>query len=113
MKYLYTHGHPALMFNLETDPHELSNLIGNPDYSDSEKLLKAEVLTGWDPDGINTACLQSQKERLFIQKTTGGMPNYAYKFRPDDGERYVRNDSAVGTKAKARYPFVEPTPYIK
>ena len=50
---------------------------------------------------------------LFIQKTTEGYLNYAFKFRPDDGERYIGNDSAVGTKVKARFPFVEPIPFIK
>ena len=113
MKFIYTHGHADLMFDLENDPLELTNLIGNSSYTAIEASLKAETLDGWDPHTIYGSCVQSQKERLFIQKTTGGLPNYAYKFRPDDGERYVRNDSAVGTKAKARYPFVEPTPFIK
>ncbi len=27
------------------------------------------------------------------------------------GDRFVRNDSAVGIRIKARYPFVEPTPF--
>jgi choline-sulfatase len=113
MKFIYTHGHPDLMYNLETDPLELENLIGNPEYVDSETNLRTEVLADWDPDSINDACIQSQKERLFIQKTTGGNPNWAFKYRPDDGERFIRNDSAVGTKAKARYPFIEPTPFLK
>ncbi|MFT5115932.1 MAG: choline-sulfatase [Parasphingorhabdus sp.] len=111
MKFIYTHGHPDLMFDLKQDPLEVNNLVSNAAYAEIEASLKAEVLAGWNPQTINDACLQSQKERLFIQKTTGGMPNYAFKYRPDDGERYVRNDSAVGTKAKARHPFVEPTPF--
>ncbi len=28
-----------------------------------------------------------------------------------DDARYVRNASAVGTKARSRYPYVEPTPF--
>lgn len=113
VKFIYTHGHPDLMYDLGTDPLELNNLIGNTDYAEVENELRMEIFKNWDPEEINNACQQSQKERLFIQKTTGGNPNWAFRFRPDDGERFIRNDSAVGTKAKARYPFVEPTPFIK
>lgn len=113
IKFIYTHGHPNLMYDLSSDPLELDNLIGKPEHTDTAEKMQAELLADWDPIAINEACLQSQKERMFIQKTTGGNPNWAFRYRPDDGERYIRNDSAVGTKAKARYPFVEPTPFIK
>ena len=110
-KYIYTHGHPAMLFNTAKDPLELENLAGTSAAAKIEAELRSELLDGWDPDHIAAQCIQSQKERLFIQETTGGNPNWAFKFRPDDGERFVRNDSAVGTKIKARYPFVEPTPF--
>jgi len=111
LKYIYTHGHPDLMYDLSNDPDELTNLVGNPDYAEVAKSLRAELLTDWNPEEINKSCIQSQQERLLIQKVTQGDPNWAYLARPDDGQRYVRNASAVGTKAKARYPFVEPTPF--
>lgn len=110
-KYIYTHGHPGMMFNLADDPLELENLVGRPETAELEKRLLADLLDGWDPDSISEQCIQSQKERLFIQAATGGEPNWAYRFRSGDGSRFVRNDSAVGTKIKARYPFVEPTPF--
>ena len=111
IKFIYTHGHPDLMYDLATDPKELTNLIGHPDYTDTEQRLRSELLEDWNPEKINEACVQSQKERLFIQKTTGGEPNWAFCYDSQDTQRYIRNDSAVGTKAKARYPFVEPTPF--
>ncbi|MGB7299268.1 MAG: choline-sulfatase [Burkholderiaceae bacterium] len=110
-KYMYTHGHPALLYNLDDDPNELNNLAGQDACTKIESELHQLVMTNWDPDWINEQCLQSQKERLFIQETTGGEPNWALRLRPDDGRRFVRNASAIGTKLKARYPFVEPTPY--
>ena len=113
VKFIYTHGHDDLMYDLAADPLELDNLIGRPEYAEIERDLRKEVLRGWDPETIYDACVQSQKERLFIHRTTGGEPNYAYEYRSGDGERYVRNDSAVGTKAKARYPYVEPTPFLR
>ena len=113
LKFIYTHGHDDLMYDLAADPLELDNLIGRPEYAAIERDLREEVLRGWDPEQIYDACIQSQKERLFIHRTTGGEPNYAYEYRAGDGERYVRNDSAVGTKARARYPYVEPTPFLR
>ena len=113
LKFIYTHDHDDLMYDLAADPLELDNLIGRTEYAAIERDLREEVLRGWDPEAIYDACVQSQKERLFIHRTTGGEPNYAYEYRSGDGERYVRNDSAVGTKAKARYPYVEPTPFVR
>ena len=113
IKLIYTHGHPDLMYDLDKDPLELNNISGTADYAKIEKSLKAELLKDWNPDQINDACIQSQKERTFIQNATDGQPNWAYCARQGDSERFIRNASAVGTKAKARYPFVEPTPFIK
>ena len=113
VKFIYTHGHPDLMYDLGADPLELDSLIGRPEYAAIESELRGEILHDWDPEQIYDACIQSQKERLFIHKSTGGEPNYAYEYRSGDGQRFVRNASAVGTKAKARYPFVEPTPFLR
>ena len=112
-KLIYTHGHPDHFYDLDADPNELENLAGTAKHKELLESLRAELFSDWDPESINAACLQSQKERLFIHKTTGGDPNWAFRFRPDDGERFIRNDSAVATKAAARYPFVEPTPFLK
>ena len=113
VKFIYTHGHPDLMYDLDADPLELDNLIGRPGYAAIERELREEVLRGWDPERIHDACLRSQRERLFIHRATGGEPNYAYEYRIGDGQRFVRNASAVGAKARARYPFVEPTPFLR
>ena len=110
-KFIYTHGHPPLLYDLQQDPAECCNLANRADYADLVADLQAAVLRDWEPETILAQCIQSQRERLFIQKTTGGEPNWAYRYRPDDGDRYIRNAGAVETKAKSRYPFVEPTPF--
>ena len=111
LKYIYTHGHPAQLYDLGADPHELNNLAGQAAVAEQEHRLAAEVLDGWDPEVIYERCIQSQKERLFIQKATDGEPTWAHVSRIGDDQRFVRNASAVGTKARSRYPFVEPTPF--
>lgn len=110
-KYIYTHGHPGLLYNTAADPLELDNLAGNPEVAEIEAELARDILVDWDPDAIAEQCIQSQKERLFIQAATEGEPSWAYPGRPGDTNRYVRNSGAVQTKQKARYPFVEPTPF--
>ena len=110
-KYIYTHGHPALLYDLASDPLELRNLSGADEVRGIEAALLAELLHGWDPDEINACCIQSQKERMFIHRATDGSPTWAHISRMGDDARYVRNASAVGTKARSRYPYVEPTPF--
>ena len=110
-KYIYTHGHPPLLYDLDRDPLEIDNLAGRPETAEIEARLAAEIMQDYDPEAVNEACIQSQKERLFIQKATDGIPSWAYIARTGDDARYVRNASAVGAKAAARYPFVEPTPF--
>jgi len=112
-KFIYTHGHPDLLYDLEEDPRELHNLIDDPAHAAVAAELRAEVLRDWDPDAIYDACIASQRARLFIHQTTAGEPNWAYRYRADDGARFIRNAAAVEVKAKARYPYVTPTPFRK
>jgi choline-sulfatase len=112
-KYIYTHGHPPLLFDLASDPLELRNVSGSTEVRGIEAAMHAELLDGWDPDDINARCIQSQKERMFIHRATDGSPTWAHVSRMGDDTRYVRNASAVGTKARSRYPYVEPTPFDK
>ena len=113
MKFMYTHGHPDQLYDLASDPNEKVNLIDDPDYARCASDLKAELLFDWNPESIYKSCLQSQKQRLFIQQATAGTPNWAHGVRSGDEDRYVRNASAVGVKAKARFPYTEPTPFLQ
>jgi len=112
-KLIYTHGFPDLLYDLEADPDELENLAGDASQSKLLKELRDALLKDWDPDEINDRILRSQRDRRFIQDTTGGEPTWAFKLREDDDRRYVRNSGAVQTKAKARYPFIAPPPIGK
>lgn len=109
-KLIYTHGHPDLLYDLAQDPDELTNLAEDPRHAETLAGLRAELLKDWDPEAVNAKALLSQRCRRFIQDTTGGEPNWAFKLRDDDDRRYVRNSGAVQTKAKARYPFIAPPP---
>lgn len=109
-KLIYTHGFPDILYNLRTDPLEMANLASDPAHREALEKLRAKLLENWDPVSIHEKILESQRERRLVQDSTGGEPNWAFKLRPDDDRRYVRNSGAVQTKAKARYPFVAPPP---
>lgn len=109
-KLIYTHGFPDLLYNLRDDPRELNNLAADRAHAKILESLRGNLLEDWDPSAIHERILKSQRERRLIQNATGGEPNWAFKLRPDDDRRYVRNSGAVQTKAKARYPFVAPPP---
>lgn len=109
-KLIYTHGHPDLLYDLEADPDELTNLAEDAAHAATREELHSTLLRDWDPESVNERALQSQRNRRLIQDTTGGEPTWAFKLREDDDKRYVRNSGAVQTKAKARYPFIAPPP---
>ena len=109
-KLIYTHGHPDLLYDLDADPDELTNLAEDEAHAKVHAELRKVLLKDWDPEEVNARVLQSQADRLFIQSVTDGEPTWAFKLRPDDDRRYVRKAGAVQTKAKARYPFIAPPP---
>lgn len=111
-KLIYTHEHPSLLYNLSSDPNELTNLIDQPEQELLQQSLLKMLLKDWDPCSIHESCLQSQRERKLIHESTGGDPEWVHSVRNDDDKRYVRNSSAIETKAKARYPYVKPTPFL-
>lgn len=110
-KYIYTHGNPGLLYNVKLDPLELDNLIDNPDYEETARSMLEILLSDWNPEQINRTILESQKVRMFLKEATNGNPNWAYWAKPGDEKRFVRNDGAAPTKARARFPYVEPVPF--
>lgn len=110
-KYMYTHGFPSMLYDVESDLLEQENLVDHPDMAEVAWEMQAAVLDGWDPEDVNRRCLESQRRRRFVQRATGGEPYWAYKVRADDDRRFVRNAGAAPTKAMARFPYVEPAPF--
>ena len=108
-KYLYTHGHPAQLFDLADDPHELRNCAGDPALADVEAALRAAVLDGWDAEAVQRDVLASQRRRLFLkhaQAASGVVHDWSFQATRDDSRRFVRASGAAGAKARARFPFV-------
>ena len=109
-KLMYTHGHPDLLFNLETDPNELHNLAEDSTHAATLKRLKFILMDGWDPEEIDRIIRQGQAERLFLKTTPGPPADWNFVARNGDGARYVRRGTGGvdGTKANRRLPRIDP-----
>ena len=102
-KYVYTHGHPDLLFDMEADPNELVNIAEQQPQVVAD--LKASVLCRWDPEAITQQVLASQARRKFINSLPDAMqPVWDYQASTDDTRRFVRRGSARVIKVKKRWP---------
>lgn len=111
-KFMYTHNHPDQLFNLESDPNELDNLADRAGFLHIQQQLKNICLDNWDPEDIKARAIATQKERWLIKNTTNEQDDsWAYEVKHNPDARYVRHIGAVQTKAKARFPYVNPTPF--
>lgn len=116
MKYIYTHGHPSQLYDLEKDPNELINLSGKPSYQEIETKLRSITLENWDPAALNAQILKSQAQRKLVNdaaKKSKKFPNWSFEANRKDSGRYVRGsgdqEGTVAVKGRARFPYVEPT----
>ena len=109
LKYMYLEGVEEILIDLSADPSELTNLVGRPEYGAQLRELRRLAMQGWNPDELRERIAENQAERLFIHHVTGGDPSYVYALSEDDNRKYVRNAGAADTKARARFPRVEPS----
>lgn len=90
-KYIYHHGLPAQLFDLENDPDEIIDLAGDPACAAVAERLRALVLADWDPEMISTALRLRQKQHALLER-------WAQATRPDDLIRWTMRaeDSWLG-----------------
>jgi choline-sulfatase len=73
-KLSYYHNEPLELFDLDSDPDELTNLANDNEHADIQQSLLAELLTDWDPDDLDRRIRASQRDRLLIAGSAGGPP---------------------------------------
>ncbi|KAA3622538.1 MAG: choline-sulfatase [Proteobacteria bacterium] len=108
-KYMYLEGVEECLVDLDADPLELENQIDNPAYADRIASLRDLAFRDWNPEATRERIAADQKRRLFIHRVTQGDPTYVHALSEDDKHKYVRNAGAADTKARARFPYVEPS----
>ena len=109
-KYIYTHGHPPLLFDLVDDPNEQNDIASSPASAPIVSALHDLAMTGWDPDDLTRKVLESQVRRKLIKTVPGQPPSWDFLARDGDDKRYVRADGVDATKSRLRLPQVPEAP---
>ncbi|HVG98248.1 MAG TPA: choline-sulfatase [Chloroflexota bacterium] len=91
-KYVYAHGLPDQLHDLEADPGEWRNLLDDPAQAAAGGELRARLLDGWDPAAADAATRESQHRRAFLKDALFRGRYAPWDFAPDPPgpERYVR-----------------------
>jgi choline-sulfatase len=66
-KYVHITGHEGQLFDLEADPHEWDNLVGDPDHRGIVRDMREAILGRFDPDRIEAELRDSIRRRRLIQ----------------------------------------------
>ncbi|MCL2896906.1 choline-sulfatase [Brenneria tiliae] len=106
-KYVHSLSDPELLFNLREDPHELNNLAADAACLPVLSALRDEVASRWDLPALHQRVLQSQQNRLFLNRalTHGTAPAWDYQPVQDASRRYIRNNQTLDEQeAVARFP---------
>ena len=92
-KYIHCDTDPPLLYDLEADPLERTNLAGHPDHTELSAAFAAEVGQRWDSGAIRERILASQRTRrvLHAAMNIGEAPSWDYAPVRDAANEYVRN----------------------
>ncbi|MEM9678623.1 MAG: sulfatase/phosphatase domain-containing protein, partial [Pseudomonadota bacterium] len=102
---------PDMMFDLENDPQETTNLAEEPTHSDKYTQLRQTIDDAYDFDTFNEAVLNSQAQRLLIYDSLRSGNYFPWDYQPLQlaSERYMRNHKDLNVlEGQARYPRHQP-----
>ena len=106
-KYVHCEVDPPQLFDLQSDPHELANLAGDPALAETEARLAAMVAKRWDMAAFDAAVRQSQARRWVVYEALRNGNYYPWDYQPlrKASERYMRNHMDLNqVEAAARFP---------
>ncbi len=93
-KYVRVSANDALLFDMDSDPHELDNLSGTQDHRDLEDDFRAYLTGRWNFDEIESDIRLDNRRRIFIQKVLYTGKTHPWDFQPfvDAAHQYYRSD---------------------
>ena len=84
---------PDQLFDLDADPHELTNLAGDPAHAGTLISLRAKSEARWDLDRFDAEVRQSQARRWVVYEALRNGDYFPWDYQPlqKASERYMRN----------------------
>ncbi len=107
LKYIHCPADEEQLFDLNTDPNELTNLATSPEYLDQISQFRAQVEAHWDTDEIHQKVVHSQhcRRTLHAALRIGKYTPWDFDPRPDPSEQYTRSHLELSDfDVKSRYP---------
>ena len=107
LKYIHSPADPPQLYDLRTDPDELVNLSGRPEYAADERSLAERLANHQDAEKLHREILESQKQRRVVFKAhmSGRRTPWDFSPREDCSARYMRNHLDLNdVECRARIP---------
>jgi choline-sulfatase len=106
-KYIHCELDPPQLYDLDHDPHELSNLAAAPEAADVSSRFAAQVEELWDMAAFDAEVRASQARRLVVYEALRNGAYFPWDFQPLQraSERFMRNHMDLNAvEAAQRYP---------
>ena len=95
-KYIAAQNDPELLFDLKSDPNELSNLAHEKRFDSVIEAFRRRVSEVWDLGDLGRRVRLSQKNRMIIRGAMkrGQLVNWDFNPNPDYNDLYVRSSNS-------------------
>ncbi|SDY11593.1 choline-sulfatase [Citreimonas salinaria] len=106
-KYTACQPDPEQLFDLDADPHELTNLAEDHAHAETLDAFRALAAERWDLDRFDADVRQSQARRHVVYEALRQGGYYPWDFQPlrDASDRYMRNHMDLNVlEHDQRYP---------
>jgi choline-sulfatase len=106
-KFVHCAIDPPQLFDLESDPRELTNLAALPEHADLVAAFLQKVRARWDTAAFDASVRQSQARRWVVYPALRNGAYFPWDFQPlqKASERYMRNHMDLNVLEESkRYP---------
>ncbi|MDF1871594.1 choline-sulfatase [Vannielia sp.] len=98
---------PEQLFDLDDDPHELVNLVGDPAHGEALESLRAKADARWDLERFDGDVRKSQARRWVVYEALRNGAYFPWDYQPLQraSDRFMRNHMDLNeVEERARFP---------